>query len=170
MIISQNRVLLTNSEIEIPDLSLRLRTHSRIYRKHEKTDKITSEILHCWSFSGGSIKPAATFSSRPPPSGSSSQIYLCIYILNARSVSSSWYSLTPFISSFKKRGSDVSIPPSLPPSCFRLYSVEKFVRMSSHDMRDTLGAVLIGSGFAALFVIFFLPQVVAQLTSEDWWT
>ena len=43
MIFSQNRVLLTYSEIKIPDLSFRFATHSRIDGKHKKIDKITSE-------------------------------------------------------------------------------------------------------------------------------
>ena len=28
-----------------------------------------------------------------------------------------------------------------------------------HDVKDTLGAVLIGSGFAAVFVIVFFPRL-----------
>jgi hypothetical protein len=40
--------------------------------------------------------------------------------------------------------------------------------MSLHDVRDTLGAILVGSGFAAVFVIvFFLSEVVIGLTSKD---
>ena len=43
MIINQNIVLLTYSEIKIPDLSFRFRTHSNIDGKHMKIDKVTSE-------------------------------------------------------------------------------------------------------------------------------
>lgn len=38
--------------------------------------------------------------------------------------------------------------------------------MPLHDVRDTLGAILIGSGFAAAFVIFFLQIIVTGLIAK----
>ena len=40
-------MLLTNSEIKIPNFTLKLRTYSWMDGKHNKIDKMTSEILHC---------------------------------------------------------------------------------------------------------------------------
>jgi len=38
--------------------------------------------------------------------------------------------------------------------------------MSLHAVEDTLGAVLIGSGFAAAFVIFLLPRGCSRADIE----
>lgn len=98
----------------------------------------------------------------------------CLYILGEDKTSPTLNRrFTSFNQLPKKPRSKTFIPPRPPPtpasSSLLLLHIEAHNRMAMHALRTTLGAILAGSGFAAMFVINipFHPDVVAGLMPKD---